>query len=65
MTLLEISQVLGNLGEFVGAIAVVATLLYLAIQVRDAGRSATFAAVQANRAARGAWFGSTSHKDFR
>ena len=28
MTLMEISQVLGNVGEFVGAIAVVATLLY-------------------------------------
>ena len=34
MTLMEIAQLLGNLGEFVGAIAVVATLLYLAIQVR-------------------------------
>ena len=39
MTLMEISQVLGNVGEFAGAIAVVGTLLYLAIQVRDAGRS--------------------------
>jgi hypothetical protein len=28
------SQVLGNFGEFVGAIAVVVTLIYLAIQVR-------------------------------
>jgi hypothetical protein len=52
MTLMEISQVLGNVGEFVGAIAVVATLLYLAIQVRDAGRSSKFAAVQASRATR-------------
>ncbi len=58
MTLMEISQVLGNVGEFVGAIAVVATLLYLAIQVREAGRSSTFAAVQANRAARIAWLSS-------
>jgi hypothetical protein len=58
MTLMEISQVLGNVGEFVGAIAVVATLLYLAIQVRAAGRSSTFAAVQANRATRAAWFSS-------
>ncbi len=31
---MEIIQMLGNLGEFVGAIAVVATLVYLAIQVR-------------------------------
>ncbi len=45
MTLMEISQVLGNVGEFVGSIAVVATLLYLAIQVREAGRSSKFAAV--------------------
>ncbi len=58
MTLMEISQVLGNVGEFVGAIAVIATLLYLAIQVRDAGRSSKFAAVQANRATRIAWFSS-------
>jgi hypothetical protein len=55
MTLMEISQVLGNVGEFAGAIAVVATLLYLAIQVRDAGRSSKFAAVQANRETRIAW----------
>jgi hypothetical protein len=58
MTLMDISQVLGNMGEFVGAIAVVATLLYLAIQVRDAGRSSRFAAVQANRATRIAWLSS-------
>ena len=58
MTLMEISQVLGNVGEFAGAIAVVATLLYLAVQVRDAGRSSTFAAVQANRATRVAWYSS-------
>ncbi len=58
MTLMEISQVLGNVGEFVGAIAVVATLLYLAIQVREAGRSSKFAAVQASRATRIAWWGS-------
>ena len=58
MTLMEISQVLGNVGEFVGAIAVVATLLYLAVQVRDAGRSSKFAAVQANRATRISWLSS-------
>lgn len=32
--MLEITQILGNLGEFVGAIGVVATLIYVAIQVR-------------------------------
>jgi hypothetical protein len=34
MTLMETAQLLGNLGEFVGAIAVVVTLGYLATQVR-------------------------------
>ena len=34
MTITELSQTLGNFGEFVGAIAVVATLVYLAMQVR-------------------------------
>ena len=33
------TQVLGNLGEFVGAIAVVVTLGYLAIQIRQNTRS--------------------------
>ncbi len=32
--MMEITQILGNLGEFVGAIGVVATLIYVAIQVR-------------------------------
>ena len=49
MSILELSQMLGNFGEFVGAIAVVVTLIYLANQVRDSGRAAQFAAVQANR----------------
>ena len=34
MSTVEISQILGNVGEFVGAIAVVVTLFYLAVQVR-------------------------------
>jgi len=34
MNVVELSQILGNFGEFVGAIAVVGTLAYLAIQVR-------------------------------
>ncbi len=41
MTLMEAAQLLGDVGEFVGSIAVVATLAYLAIQVRNAGRAAT------------------------
>ena len=35
MSALELSQLLGNYGEFVGAIAIVITLIYLAIQVRQ------------------------------
>jgi hypothetical protein len=35
---LEFSQLLGNCGEFVGAIAIVITLVYLAIQVRQSTR---------------------------
>ena len=34
VTLLETAQLLGNFGEFFGAIAVVVTLVYLSIQVR-------------------------------
>ncbi|MFT4826138.1 MAG: hypothetical protein ACI9J0_004081 [Cryomorphaceae bacterium] len=34
MTFIEITAVLGNLGEFIGAIAVVVTLFYLALQVK-------------------------------
>ncbi|MCZ6504041.1 MAG: hypothetical protein O6945_16205 [Gammaproteobacteria bacterium] len=34
MNLLELSQTLGNFGEFVGAIGVVITLGYLALQIR-------------------------------
>ncbi len=35
MALMDIAQLLGNFGEFVGAIAVVATLVYLALQIRE------------------------------
>ncbi|NKC01280.1 MAG: hypothetical protein GKR90_22665 [Pseudomonadales bacterium] len=35
MTPLQISELLGNLGEFLGSIAVFITLIYLAIQVRQ------------------------------
>lgn len=52
MTGMEIAELIGNLGEFIGSIAVFATLLYLAIQVREAKKASTFAAVQANRAER-------------
>ena len=39
MTGLEITEVLGNLGDFLGAIAVFATIVYLSIQVRHAKQS--------------------------
>ena len=35
MSTLEISQLLGNYGEFVGAIAIVVTLIYLAVQLKQ------------------------------
>jgi hypothetical protein len=35
VTVIEMTELLGNVGEFVGAIAVVATLIYLAHQVRE------------------------------
>ena len=35
MGLLEWSSLLGNIGEFVGALAVLVTLVYLAIQIRE------------------------------
>lgn len=38
MTLAEWAQLLGNIGEFVGAIAVVATLAYLSVQIRQNSR---------------------------
>ena len=45
MDFVETTQVLGNLGEFFGAIAVFATLAYLAVQIRQntkAQRSAAY-----------------------
>ncbi len=35
-------QDLGNIGEFVGAVAVVVSLLYLAVQIRHSGRVSQF-----------------------
>jgi len=34
MDIVQLTEILGNVGEFIGAIAVVATLFYLALQVR-------------------------------
>lgn len=38
MTIFELFELLGNLGEFVGAVAVVATLVFVGIQVRQSTR---------------------------
>lgn len=35
MSQIELSELLGNYGEFVGAIAIVITLVYLAVQLRQ------------------------------
>jgi hypothetical protein len=51
MSFVEISAVLGNVGEFIGAIAVLATLAYLAVQIKQnttALRSGNAATVQIN-----------------
>lgn len=39
MDLITSAQLLGNVGEFISAIAVVATLFYLAVQVRHSRES--------------------------
>ena len=46
MTLMDTAQLLGNFGEFVGAIAVVATLLFLSFQVRQGARAQRGATLQ-------------------
>ena len=39
MDLMSTAQLLGNFGEFVGAIGVVGTLIYLAVQVRQSKKA--------------------------
>ncbi|MET1084654.1 MAG: hypothetical protein ABWY12_16650 [Burkholderiales bacterium] len=39
MTLMDTAQLLGNLGDFLGAIVVTATLIYLAVQVRQSTKA--------------------------
>ncbi len=50
MSLMETAQLLGNFGEFIGAIAVVVTLGYLAVQVRHS-RAATETNIKSLRSA--------------
>jgi hypothetical protein len=47
MSVMDLSQLLGNLGAFIGSIAVLATLIYLADQVRQARRQLTVVGMQA------------------
>jgi hypothetical protein len=61
---METVQLLGNIGEFLGSIGVFATLLYLAVQIRESRKAATFTAVQANRAERVANFRSVRDSPF-
>jgi hypothetical protein len=46
MSVMDTVQLLGNLGDFIGSIAVLATLIYLAVQVRQAKRQLTVAGMQ-------------------
>jgi hypothetical protein len=52
MTLMETVQFLGAIGEFVGAIAVVVTLIYLAAQVRHSRTATQAATLEAGRTRR-------------
>jgi hypothetical protein len=47
MTMIELSQLLGNIGEFIGAIAVLISILYLAYQIRQNTKMMQGATVQA------------------
>lgn len=44
MTLMESAQLLGNVGEFIGGVVVIVTVVYLALQLRNANRQAAAAA---------------------
>jgi hypothetical protein len=46
MSIQEIVQLLGNLGEFIGAIVVMVTLIYLSIQLRESNNLAQASSLQ-------------------
>ncbi len=46
MTLTDTAQLMGNFGEFFGSIAVVATLAYLVVQIKQSGRATIFSSEQ-------------------
>ncbi len=58
MDLMDTAQLLGNFGEFVGAIAVVATLIYLTTQIRQNTSALQSAAAQAVHDNFAAWYSS-------
>ena len=56
MTLIEISQVLGNFGEFFGAVAVVVSLIYVGVQVNRSTSAIRSAAENDASAAMQSWY---------
>jgi len=56
MDLITTAELLGNFGEFIGSIAIVITLVYLAIQIRQSRHATTFSVLQVGRSERMAWF---------
>lgn len=46
MDLMSTAQLMGNFGEFFGAVAVVATLVYLTVQIRQSNLAAQTTAIQ-------------------
>ena len=61
MSLLDVSQMLGNFGEFFGAIAVVVTLIYLAGQLRQNTRALRSSTYEAWQQSTGAWSDYAAH----
>ena len=56
MEFMSLAQLLGNVGEFFGAIGVIATLFYLAAQIRANSRSTQLQNTQTLSAATRAWW---------
>ena len=63
MSTLELSELLGNYGEFVGAIAIVITLIYLAIQLKQNTASVRANAHQTVVAATTSHYGTAQNND--
>ena len=62
MDLMQTAQLLGNFGEFFGAIAVVATLFYLSVQIRQNSRATQMSnSHELNEATRAWWAKLSDH----